>query len=366
MDDVAGRPNPEPPRLGVVLSFQARPDLGEPHHWAYGDGLAFAAEADRLGVDDVWVTEHHVEDDGYCPSPIAACAAVAAVTERAQIGQSIAIAPLQGHPLRWRRTCRWWTTCQGGGSRSGWARATGERSSRPSGFPMAEGRWRSTRRSMCWNEPGRAKSSTTTAASTRCTVAGSAHRRCNPAAHRCGSGRPPLAPGRGWWPGVPAWSCPRWWSGSTARQFESFDRAVAADGCDPLPHAIVREIVVGDGVTDALAAVRPHLDYVYGVQYAPERTGMTFVDRVTGQRRALTVDDPYYLSEEFVRDRWCFGSPEECADTIVGWVRRTPIDRLLCQPKMPGRSLAEAVVNLERIVTEVMPLVRRRLAGPPP
>lgn len=151
-----------------------------------------------------------------------------------------------------------------------------------------------------------------------------------------------------------------------ARQFESFDRAVAADGCDPLPHAIVREIVVGDGVTDALAAVRPHLDYVYGVQYAPERTGMTFVDRVTGQRRALTVDDPYYLSEEFVRDRWCFGSPEECADTIVGWVRRTPIDRLLCQPKMPGRSLAEAVVNLERIVTEVMPLVRRRLAGPPP
>ena len=56
-------------RLGIMLSFQCRADLGETWEKAYRDGVTLAAEASRLGIDDIWISEHHGEEDGYCPSP---------------------------------------------------------------------------------------------------------------------------------------------------------------------------------------------------------------------------------------------------------------------------------------------------------
>ena len=64
------------------------------------EGLQLASEADRLGFDEIWLAEHHGEDDGYNPSPAVAAGAIAAVTKRVRICFGIALAPLQGHPLR--------------------------------------------------------------------------------------------------------------------------------------------------------------------------------------------------------------------------------------------------------------------------
>ena len=88
------------PRLGILLNFQSRPDLGEPWDRPYREGLELAAEASRCGIDDIWISEHHGEEDGYCPSPIVAGAAVATAAPNCRVGQGIAVAPLYGHPLR--------------------------------------------------------------------------------------------------------------------------------------------------------------------------------------------------------------------------------------------------------------------------
>ena len=65
------------PKFGLALSFQVHQGLGEPWDKSYREGIELAVEASRLGFDAIWVSEHHGEADGYCPSPVVACAALA-------------------------------------------------------------------------------------------------------------------------------------------------------------------------------------------------------------------------------------------------------------------------------------------------
>ena len=77
-----------PPKLGISFSFQAHRGLGEPYDKAYREGLELAAEASRLGYHSVWASEHHGEADGYCPSPVVACAALAVAAPNCRVGQA--------------------------------------------------------------------------------------------------------------------------------------------------------------------------------------------------------------------------------------------------------------------------------------
>jgi alkanesulfonate monooxygenase SsuD/methylene tetrahydromethanopterin reductase-like flavin-dependent oxidoreductase (luciferase family) len=66
----------------------------------FGDAMALAVEADRAGLASVKMTEHYLRAyGGYCPSPLAFLAAVAARTQRVRLITGC-ILPAFHHPLQ--------------------------------------------------------------------------------------------------------------------------------------------------------------------------------------------------------------------------------------------------------------------------
>ena len=80
-------------------------DFRNPAQWAipfetlYGQVLDQIVEAERIGYDSVWLTEHHFCDDGYTPSPLVIAGAIGARTKSMRIGTNLIILPLH-NPVR--------------------------------------------------------------------------------------------------------------------------------------------------------------------------------------------------------------------------------------------------------------------------
>ncbi len=80
--------------LGVMFSFRNPAAWRRPFADVYADELQLIQEAEELGFDTIWLTEHHFADDGYSPSVVTIAAAVAAITTRVRIGFNLLLLPL--------------------------------------------------------------------------------------------------------------------------------------------------------------------------------------------------------------------------------------------------------------------------------
>ncbi len=82
-------------RFGIGLwTLQSTVSSPRHHVQAYRELVEDAAEAERLGYDSLWLSEHHFFYDGYCPALLPAAAAALANTSRIRLGTGMLLAPL--------------------------------------------------------------------------------------------------------------------------------------------------------------------------------------------------------------------------------------------------------------------------------
>lgn len=82
-------------RLGLFVDLRDPFGTSTPRHEHYRRTLERICEAERLGFDSVWLTEHHFFTDGYLPQPLTFAAAIAARTSKIRIGTAILLASLR-------------------------------------------------------------------------------------------------------------------------------------------------------------------------------------------------------------------------------------------------------------------------------
>ncbi len=90
-------------RFGIMYDFRNPQRWHIPSARFYRAMLDQVVEAERIGFDHVWLTEHHFTEDGYNPSSLSMAAAVAAVTSQIRIGTFILLLPFihPFEPLCW-------------------------------------------------------------------------------------------------------------------------------------------------------------------------------------------------------------------------------------------------------------------------
>ncbi|MBN9494655.1 LLM class flavin-dependent oxidoreductase [bacterium] len=85
--------------FGLWYDFRNPPGSAASLKDVYAETIEQVVFAEQLGFDHVWTTEHHFVVDGYSPSLLPICAAVAARTRRVRVGTAVLLLLLHD-PIR--------------------------------------------------------------------------------------------------------------------------------------------------------------------------------------------------------------------------------------------------------------------------
>jgi alkanesulfonate monooxygenase SsuD/methylene tetrahydromethanopterin reductase-like flavin-dependent oxidoreductase (luciferase family) len=86
-------------KFGYQVDFRNPPGSGRSFGDLYHAMFRQIQRAEELGFDSIWLTEHHLTDDGYLPALMPMAAAIAARTQRVQIGTYVLLFPFY-HPIK--------------------------------------------------------------------------------------------------------------------------------------------------------------------------------------------------------------------------------------------------------------------------
>jgi alkanesulfonate monooxygenase SsuD/methylene tetrahydromethanopterin reductase-like flavin-dependent oxidoreductase (luciferase family) len=82
-------------KIGVWFDLRNPPGWRQDPARLYAFTLELCEEAELLGADSLWFSEHHCFEDGYLPQPLTFAAAAAARTTGVRLGTGILVAPLR-------------------------------------------------------------------------------------------------------------------------------------------------------------------------------------------------------------------------------------------------------------------------------
>jgi alkanesulfonate monooxygenase SsuD/methylene tetrahydromethanopterin reductase-like flavin-dependent oxidoreductase (luciferase family) len=82
-------------KVGIYFDMRNPPQWRQDWSRLYGFTLEMCQEAERLGLDSVWTSEHHMFEDGYLTQPLTMLAGVAGATKTIGLGTAVLLAPLR-------------------------------------------------------------------------------------------------------------------------------------------------------------------------------------------------------------------------------------------------------------------------------
>ncbi|MSQ68606.1 MAG: LLM class flavin-dependent oxidoreductase [Gammaproteobacteria bacterium] len=129
-------------QVGMEQIFQSWGDPGCSDAQVYDEELKLAVMADQLGIDEVWVVEHHFEDYSFCPDNFVYLAHVAALTKRIKLATGAVILPWNTQPLRVAEKAAMLDQLSGGRFMLGFGRGLSRREYDQFGISMDEARGR--------------------------------------------------------------------------------------------------------------------------------------------------------------------------------------------------------------------------------
>ena len=341
--------------LDVGLLTAQRLD-GSDQPWAdlYADTLAIAEEAERLGFDGVWVSEHHFTDDGYMSAVLPVLAAIAARTERVALGTNVALAPLY-HPLRLAEDAAAVDLISGGRLLLGLA--IGYRDAEFDAVGVAKrGAGGPARRvcRACAARRGRETPSTTTGRSSR--HAGSPSGRCRRDRRRSGWAAGSTRPSNGRRRSPTATSRRSACSTTPAGGSRSSTRRPTGPVADPLPVATATWLSLdrGDGLSPAVERGVRHLYTNYEQWYSSSSDGgggRAVGEMIAGLAGFATGEAPPGVVT---------GSAQEVVDVLapLAEIGRERTYRMALRVHYPGMDRAEVLDHLAALAEDVAPSLR--------
>jgi alkanesulfonate monooxygenase SsuD/methylene tetrahydromethanopterin reductase-like flavin-dependent oxidoreductase (luciferase family) len=297
-------------KFGIWHDFRNPPRWHRPYDVLYRENLEQIAWAEELGFESVWLSEHHVTDEGYLPSVFPMLAAIAERTSTMRLGSAILLGPFQ-HPIRFAEDVAVLDQLCGGRLEVGLGLGYRAAEFEALDVPIAE-RARRTEELV-------------------------------------------LVARRVWADGTvtpPPFQQPEppfWIGGST----EAAARRAARLGCHFMPDAYTAPEVIDlyRSHHDGEVAINPSI-YVGDWDDVAEHFLYQY-----NRYREWSGGRPLECADDLPRDRYLVGSPDEVAAGVRGIAERTRCDRLYFWARPPGLSIELANRSLELFAEEVIPRV---------
>jgi alkanesulfonate monooxygenase SsuD/methylene tetrahydromethanopterin reductase-like flavin-dependent oxidoreductase (luciferase family) len=335
-------------KFGLFFAFQVVPGTGVPLDRPYRDMLECLPQAEELGYESVFVASHHVQPDGWCPSPLLALAAAAARTERMRLGTGALLVPFYA-PFKLAEDVAVLDNLSSGRVVLGVAPGYVSEEFDAHGVSRDDrvARMEETLDVLqaAWTEAGSALSPRPVqephppiwyAVSSRGSLRRAARRGCV------------LLPS------------PRHELAELIEHRRLYDEACAAAGYVPPERPVIREVFVAESRERAEELAAPGIEYLFRELYGAKSA--------QGERPLRTdagelITDKRQVDFESLKDRFVIGDPEFAVRQIRRYRDELGATEFICWMHVPGVSGEDAMRSVELFAAEVTPAFREPAAS---
>jgi alkanesulfonate monooxygenase SsuD/methylene tetrahydromethanopterin reductase-like flavin-dependent oxidoreductase (luciferase family) len=339
-------------RFGLMFSCQAPPAMGVRFHEPYADLLRCLPRAEELGYESAFMASHHVQPDGFCPSPLVAMAGAAAVTGRMRIGTGILLLPLYA-PLKLAEDVAVLDNLSGGRVVFGVAPGYVNEEFAAHGVPREE-------RHARFEE---ALDLITTAwAGERFSFAGSFFTvpECEVTPTPLQQPHPPIwygvsgrrSLGRAARRGCVVLASPRHGLAELKEQYAVYEQACREAGTTIGERPVMREVFVAETATRAEELAAPAVTYLFRELYGAKSAAG---DRVLRTDEGAVVTDTSMVDFDHFKSRYVIGDPDFAIRELKRYEDELGATEIICWMHVPGIRGEDAMRSVELFAREVMP-----------